>query len=225
MKKRIKINGFIIFVAAVVMAIFPKIFFRSAPVSLMALAAEISGLTFVLLGLLFRASARGYKAQNCKDGHSLIKGGPYTFVRNPMYLGILISGFGIVLMLFKWWVICIFVAVFVIRYILLIFSEEKYLEKLFGKTYVDYKKNVPRLFPSLKQVIFRKTKEYLPLKWAWIVREKGTIIPVVLVSLIIKSIKGLLVDGLVVYGAEFLGFIAVFVAIILFIKTNVTAKS
>ncbi len=225
MKKRIKINGIIIFAAITVMIISPQVFFRLAPISLLGLAAEISGLTFVLLGLLFRVSARGYKAENCKDGYSLIKGGPYTFVRNPMYLGILISGFGIVLMLFKWWVVCIFVAVFVIRYILLIFNEEKYLEKLFGKAYTDYKKSVPRLFPRTKELLLRNIKEYLPLQWGWLIREKGTIIPVVLIALVIKSIKGLLIDGPVVYGCELLGFVAVFVTFIIFIKVNVSVKS
>jgi len=225
MKKRIKINGFIIFSAVVAMTSFPKIFFRTAPINFTALFTEISGLTFVILGLLFRASARGYKAEECQDGRALIKGGPYTFVRNPMYLGILISGFGIVLMLFKWWVICIFITVFVIRYILLIFSEERYLEKLFGKAYADYKKSVPRLFPRIKEIIFRNIKEYLPLKWSWVVREKGTIIPVLSIMLITKSIKGVMVDGVIIYGYEALGFVAVFVALLCFLKANVTAKS
>jgi hydrogenase maturation factor HypF (carbamoyltransferase family) len=73
---------------------------------------EIFGIALILLGQIFRVSGRGYKAEQSQQGQVLIEGGPYILVRNPMYLGILLIGLGIVLMLFNWWVICFFIIFF-----------------------------------------------------------------------------------------------------------------
>ena len=182
MKKRLKINGFIIFLVIVLIALFPKVFFRKVDAYLSDGVAEVFGIAFILLGQIFRASARGYKSEYSRQGEALIQGGPYTLVRNPMYLGILLIGLGIVLVLFKWWAIFIFLLVFTMRYILLIFKEEKNLKILFPKIYQDYCKKVPRILPLPKALLTQDISEYLPLRFSWLKKEIGSILTVLLLT-------------------------------------------
>lgn len=177
MKKRIKINGIIIFLAVMALFIFPKVFMRSFR-SYTGTLVQAAGFLLVILGQLIRASARGFKAENSSSGETLVKNGPYSLVRNPMYLGILCIGTGIVFMLFKWWIAAVFLVIFVLRYILLIFEEEKKLLAVFGQDFKDYQKKVPRLLPRPCTICTRNLKEYLPLRLPWIKKELGSIIPV-----------------------------------------------
>lgn len=82
--------------------------------------------------------------------HRLIRSGPYGIVRHPMYLaniamyvsaGMMVNCIiGIILSLL------VFVPLFVKRALV----EENELEKTFGNTYRDYKKNVPMFIPFTK---------------------------------------------------------------------------
>lgn len=127
MKRRIKINGIIIVCAVALMAIFPGLFLRERRVEFGGEFLRIAGFGFMFLGQLLRVSARGYKSEHSQNSGALVKGGPYAAVRNPMYLGILLIGLGVNLILFRWWVMVLFLSVFIARYILLIVNEEKKL--------------------------------------------------------------------------------------------------
>lgn len=181
MKRRLKVNGVIMALAFVMLALFPKIFLRIGKSGFLEEMIKVFGMALILLGQLLRVCGRGYKAEHSRQGGALIQGGPYALVRNPMYLGIFFIGLGIVAMLFKWWVICIFVLVFILRYILLIFKEEKKLFVLFPQEYPAYCRKTPRILPSLAAVVKQDIKEYLPLKSAWIKKEIGTMLAVLFV--------------------------------------------
>lgn len=183
MKKRLKVNGVIIFIAFLSIAAFPDFFLRYKRFSSKDAAAQIIGIAFILLGQLFRVSARGFKSENSFNGRALIIGGPYTLVRNPMYLGIFLIGMGVVLVLFRWWVAGAFLLIFSLRYVLLIFNEEKKLSRIFPQEYPEYCSEVPRLFPSLKMLLKKDISEYLPLKLSWIKKEIGAILAVLLMTL------------------------------------------
>lgn len=76
--------------------------------------------------------------------------GLYKFIRNPMYLGdfmIILSEFFI----FGHLLILIYLAI-IIPFVnfMVIFKEEKQLEKRFGKEYAEYKEKVSRWIPHLK---------------------------------------------------------------------------
>ncbi|MBR5652768.1 MAG: hypothetical protein IKX22_01615 [Prevotella sp.] len=76
---------------------------------------------------------------------NLMTNGPYRLCRNPMLVGIYLYDIGILVWL--WSVLPIFV--FLVEVVLLtiqVHSEEKRLEKDFGKDYLDYKKRVGRYF-------------------------------------------------------------------------------
>ena len=174
------INGIIMGVAGVFVVLFRGAFFRQANPGWLENSLRAVGLLSLFLGQLIRVSARGYKAEHSKNSHALIEGGPYNTVRNPMYLGILLIGFGVVLMLFNFWVVFIFLLIFVLRYYPLILSEEKKLRKMFGVSYEAYCKRVARIIPRLSTLIKSNLKEYLPIKPAWFKKEVNSIIPLLI---------------------------------------------
>lgn len=202
---RLKVNGFITALAVLLIAAFPRLFLRSGEAEPWGEVAEIFGVTFILLGQLFRTSARGYKSEHSREGQLLIQGGPYSLVRNPMYLGILLIGLGIVLMLFEWWVVCIFLVVFVGRYILLIFKEEKKLLALFPEDYPLYCRRVPRFLPSLSALVDKDITGYLPLRPRWLKREIGTVLAVLLMTILLESLHDIQREGVRAYLEESIG--------------------
>ncbi|TRZ94139.1 isoprenylcysteine carboxylmethyltransferase family protein [bacterium] len=187
MKLRLKINGFLIVLALSLIVLFPKVFFRKAGNGSLDQMIEISGIVLILLGQLLRASARGFKSKYSRQGLTLVQGGPYSLVRNPMYLGILLIGLGIVLVLFEWWVAALFLLIFVVRYIQLIFQEERKLLEIFSEEYRRYMQRVPCILPPLKALFERDVSEYLPLRFAWVKREIGTVFAVLFIVLTIES--------------------------------------
>jgi protein-S-isoprenylcysteine O-methyltransferase Ste14 len=188
MKQRIKINGITIIVGIAAIALFPGKIVRHS-VSSVDTVMKVSGMGLVLLGQLLRVSARGHKAENSRSGHRLIKDGPYSMVRNPMYLGIILIGAGTVLFALELWVALLFGALFVLRYRHLFIAEEELLQRSFGQEYTDYKKKVTRLLPGF-QIIFRKDiREYLPLKAAWFQRESLSIVLVLAACILIDLVK------------------------------------
>lgn len=225
MKRRLKINGLIIFLAFLFLVLFPTVFLRSAKQASWDEVAEIFGIAFILLGQILRASSRGYKSENSGSGHSLIQSGPYVLVRNPMYLGILFIGLGIVLVLFNWWIVVIFLCIFIWRYLFLIFKEEKKLSAMFPQDYEDYQQKVPRLLPSPAVVLQKDIAEYLPLKLSWLKKEIGSILAVLLLVLFLEGWKDVKSEGIRIYLKEtilFLTIIIFFIFLLIYLirRTN-----
>jgi protein-S-isoprenylcysteine O-methyltransferase Ste14 len=78
----------------------------------------------------------------------LVDTGPYTRVRNPMVSGVLITLFGVGVLLKSISLTFIFSPVlFVFVYIELKVIEEPELELRLGESYREYKKRVPMFFP------------------------------------------------------------------------------
>jgi len=222
-------------VALTMIVLFPSFFFRHQRLGSLEEIAEIFGIALILFGQLIRTSARGYKSEQSQNGHALIQGGPYSLVRNPMYLGILLIGLGIVLILFQWWVMAVFLIVFIIRYLLLIFKEEKKLLEVFSGQYKTYQGKVPRLILPLTMLLQADISEYLPLKLSWLKKEIGTILAVLLMTLLVESWEDISYQGIKVYFEEvilILVIIIIFISLVVYLirrtnklSTNVTTKS
>ncbi len=73
----------------------------------------------------------------------LIQKGPFKFSRNPIYLGIIIAllGFSIAL---RSMLLPVIVGLAIWYFNRAVKKEEKLLEKTFGKSYLEYKKKVPK---------------------------------------------------------------------------------
>jgi protein-S-isoprenylcysteine O-methyltransferase Ste14 len=199
MKRRIKINGIIIFSTVMAVAFFPSFFFRNYSEWHWDEWVEVLGFALILLGQIIRVSARGYKAEHSHKSQALIQGGPYQVVRNPMYLGIFLIGLGVVSAIFKWWAMAIFILIFVIRYLLLIYKEEKKLLTAFPVAYREYCKKVPRIFPSLSNMVEMDISDYLPIKIVWFRKEISSIIALLLFVLFVESWEDIVKKGIMVY--------------------------
>ena len=108
----------------------------------------------LLFGELIRIWAVSYaggKTRTRKVGApALCTSGPYSFTRNPLYLGNMFMYIGIsiiagapniILM------ISIVFSFFIIQYTFIVSLEEETLTTLFGEQYNNYKKHVPAIFP------------------------------------------------------------------------------
>ena len=108
-------------------------------------AAYGIGIGLVALGEVVRFWAAGYIAKDTE----IATGGPYAFVRNPLYFGslLLAVGYGLVSGLGVWGVLAM-VALYLLFHLAAILYEEKFLTAKFGQPYQDYVRQVPRLLPS-----------------------------------------------------------------------------
>ncbi len=185
MKQRIKINGIVIIAGILSIVFFPHRFIRRSAFFLDD-SLEIVGVSLILLGQLLRVSARGYKSEQSRSGHQLIRSGPYSMVRNPMYLGIILIGLGTVFFILELWAAAIFAVLFILCYWQLFVKEEKILQEAFGSQYSEYKKRVPRIFPNPEFIFKKDIRNYLPLKLGWFKRESLSILIVLAVCLLVE---------------------------------------
>jgi protein-S-isoprenylcysteine O-methyltransferase Ste14 len=185
MKKRIGIQGFLIFSSLAAILLFPKFFFSGRREGFLDGALGVLGLAMVLAGFLARAVSRGFKAEASSDGKTLISGGPYALVRNPMYAGTFLIGAGIILALLQWWVFILFACIYAAIYVPQVKKEEQVLVSRFGPEYREYCKETPRFFPGITRILTTPPRDYLRLKWEWIQKELPSFIAVVAVLSVI----------------------------------------
>lgn len=172
MKKRVKIDSailsFIIIMTGFLFAfrnLYPRNPFLDD-------ALDFLGFIVLLTGVLLRMAARGHKKSHSQRSEKLVTSGPYTLVRNPMYLGSFLMGAGFILMVWPWWSLPLFAALFYARFTRQIIKEEAYLLKIGDEGYARYCKRVPRIFPSLRHLPQARLRRVINLKEAFSTKEK-----------------------------------------------------
>ena len=123
------------------------------------------GVPVSLAGLVLRAWAAGHLAKN----QNLATGGPYAYVRNPLYVGTLVVAAGLVIASRRWELAVLFTAVFLLVYLPVIELEEQHLRNLFPN-YQEYAERVPLLIPRVRPAnvrgehfkwpLYRRNEEY-----------------------------------------------------------------
>jgi protein-S-isoprenylcysteine O-methyltransferase Ste14 len=125
------------------------------------------GLPIAIAGLLLRGWASGHLAKN----QQLATTGPFAYVRNPLYLGTLITALGLVIAARQLWLALFFAAVFVLVYLPAVELEEQHLRQIFPE-YPAYAARVRRFLPLSKWpgtqsafswTLYRRNEEYKAL--------------------------------------------------------------
>jgi protein-S-isoprenylcysteine O-methyltransferase Ste14 len=123
---------------------------RFVPVSVV---IDVVGVLLLLAGLGFSIAAKRQLGANwsaavtVKENHSLIRTGPYRFVRHPIYTGIVVAFVGSALVIGEWR--CV-VAVLLV-YAAFIYKsriEERRMQENFSE-YLDYKQHTSAIIPFL----------------------------------------------------------------------------
>jgi len=83
-----------------------------------------------------------------KEGHQLIRSGPYAFVRHPIYTGMLLGCVGTALMVGEWRGV-LAVVLLLAAHSRKALREESLLTKEFGEEYISYRRSTGFLFPRL----------------------------------------------------------------------------
>lgn len=113
-----------------------------------------TGVAVLIAGLLFTVWARLHLGRNWSDrvtvkqGHELIRSGPYAWVRHPIYTGLLFAFLGSAVALthlrgfFG-------VGLFVIAVVRKLRVEERFMSEQFGEEYARYAATTPALLPLI----------------------------------------------------------------------------
>lgn len=112
--------------------------------------ATISGIVFIAVTfLIVFVSIRQFVISRntiitVKPATSLQTTGIYAISRNPMYIGLLMLYLALSFLVGNWWNFILLPLLVLIIQFMVIKKEERYLEREFGATYVEYKRKVRR---------------------------------------------------------------------------------
>ena len=111
------------------------------------------GLILVVLGLGFAVWARQHLGANwssaveLKDRHTLIRSGPYRYVRHPIYTGLLMAAAGTAIVVGEWRG-ALAVALAFVALVYKSRHEERRMQETFVE-YADYCRTTPALIPFI----------------------------------------------------------------------------
>ncbi len=113
------------------------------------------GIVLMIAGIVLRQWSiailgRFFSVQvSVQEGQTIVRTGPYRFVRHPSYTGTLLTLTGIGLAVQSWGAVLVLLLVFGIVYGYRIPIEEKVLVAHIGEEYRDYMKNTKMLLPYI----------------------------------------------------------------------------
>lgn len=81
-----------------------------------------------------------------RPANALVAAGIYRFTRNPMYLGLVFLYLAVTLWFGLTWPLILLPVVIACIQVFVITREERYLERRFGQSYLDYQSRVRRWF-------------------------------------------------------------------------------
>lgn len=137
---------------------------------------ETGALLVSLIGLVIRVYTVGYtpkntSGRNTEEGQvadSLNSTGIYSMVRHPLYLGNFLMWLGPALLPGNIWFVIIFCLFYWLYYERIMFAEEQFLRRKFGRNYLEWASGVPAFFPSFRK--FEKAK--FPFSWKKVLRKE-----------------------------------------------------
>lgn len=159
---------------------------------------ELIFLGISLFGETIRIYAVGYAPRNT-SGRNTAAGqiadelnttGIYSLVRHPLYVGNFFMWLGPVLFLRTVVFVIIFILVYWLYYERIMFAEEQFLRRKFGKIYIDWADYVPAFKPSFK----RFEKPELSFSWKKVLKKEKNGFTAIFIVFALFNILGELVQ-------------------------------
>lgn len=137
---------------------------------------EMGALIVSILGLIVRVYTVGHtpkntSGRNTKAGQvadKLNTTGIYSIVRHPLYLGNFLMWLGPAILTGNFWFIIAFCLFYWVYYERIMFAEEQFLRRKFGKTYLEWAENVSPFIPRFKN--FQKAD--MPFSWKKVLKKE-----------------------------------------------------
>lgn len=128
-----------------------------------------SAILISFAGLVVRAitigiTPKGTSGRNTKEqvAEELNTKGIYSVLRHPLYLGNFLMWLGVIVFTMNLWFIFSFCLMYWLYYERIMFAEERFLERKFGNSYIDWSLRIPAFIPSFKNYV--KTEMDFSLK-------------------------------------------------------------
>jgi len=160
-----------------------------------------------LIGLGIRIYTVGHTPRNTSGrnvteqvAETLNTTGIYSIVRHPLYLGNFFLWLGPGLLTGNFWFIVAFIFFFWIYYERIMFAEEQFLRRKFGKIYTDWSENVPAFIPRFRNFV---TPEW-PFSWKKILKKEKNGLAAVFVVFTAFNIAGEIIQHKTDYNYFFM---------------------
>lgn len=106
------------------------------------------GITMILLGITIRVCAQQHIHHRLKARRDLTTTGPYSIIRNPLYVANTVLCLGMIVLSEVLWLLPVILAYCCVLYSIVVRYEEKELLKEYGEAYHRYLAEVPRWLPK-----------------------------------------------------------------------------
>jgi protein-S-isoprenylcysteine O-methyltransferase Ste14 len=119
----------------------------------------------------------------------LVTEGPFSLVRNPLYVGNLLLWTGFTVWSGKLWLLAVAWTLFLLQYSAIIGFEEGLLRERFGDEYRDYQTRVPRWWPRLSSLAAAlRDRAHHPWRDT-LFSERGTLIAIAVISTLLLVVR------------------------------------
>jgi protein-S-isoprenylcysteine O-methyltransferase Ste14 len=186
-------------------------------------AWEVLCLLISFSGLGIRALVIGYVPEGTsgRNTHSqkalcLNVTGLYSVMRHPLYLGNFFIWLGISLYVRQWVLGLIFVFVFWTYYEKIIFAEEEFLRKEFGRDYEHWASTTPCILPRFSQWV----SPVLPFSWRKVLKDEYSgFFAIIATFTVLEVIGDWMVEGELILDAGWRVFFLAGLAIYIVLRT------
>jgi protein-S-isoprenylcysteine O-methyltransferase Ste14 len=118
-------------------------------IQLVAMSVSFAG--FLIRVLTIGTTPAGTSGRNTREGQvaeELNTTGIYSVIRHPLYLGNFLMWIGIIFFTYNLYFVIIISLGYWLYYERIMFAEERFLEKKFGSSYLDWSMKAPAFIPS-----------------------------------------------------------------------------
>ena len=126
------------FIGGVPMSILPRVVSRGVGIGLFIIAPLLA------LPAMWQMKAAGTNVHPSEPTTTIVRGGPYRFTRNPMYLALTLLQIAVAFLLTDAITLLFAAALALTLHFGVILREERYLEAKFGEEYLALKRSVRR---------------------------------------------------------------------------------